>query len=115
MKIRIKPRDGGFLKIDPNCTFQVTNWSNCTFQVLYWPLLMESGVKISFILGSRISIQWPKVSGSFSSLLFDSFGPGVKIRTNPRDGGFEMYISSLKQAGFAGSKVKIIFKLRGTK
>ncbi len=46
-------------------------------------------------------------SGLCSTFLFDCFGPGVKTRINPRDGGFpkrpKLYISSNNVADFAGS------------
>ncbi len=46
----------------------------------------------------------------------DSFGPEVKIRMNQRDGIFperhNLYILSLKLAGYDGSVVKISFNLR---
>ncbi len=47
-----------------------------------------SGVKMSFNLRGGTSAQGPIIiifSGSCSTLLFDSFGPGVKIRINTRD------------------------------
>ncbi len=61
-----------------------------------------SGLKISFNQGPKIVI----FSGSYSTFLFDSILPGVKIRMSSRDGGFpkrpELYTSSLKLAGFDG-------------
>ncbi len=79
-----------------------------------------SWVKISLYLRCGISWQGPKIfifSGSCSTFLFDSFGPGMNVRMNPGDGGFpkrpKLYISNLKRAGFAGSSVKIICYLRG--
>ncbi len=87
-----------------------------------------SGVKISFILRGSISMQGPKII-IFRSLciafLLGSFGPGVIIRMNLRDGIFpiwrEFYFSSLTRSGFAESGVKIscnvvvVFQHKGPK
>ncbi len=48
-------------------------------------------MKLSFCLRGGILTQGLKIdvfSGSCNTFLFDSFGPGVKIRINRRDGGF---------------------------
>ncbi len=94
---------------------------NCTFQVSTLKLVAFSGslVKIRFNLRGGISHKGPKSSFIVArvALPYSFFGPGVKIRTNPRDGGFpkrlKLYISSLKVAGFSGSGEKIRFHLRG--
>ncbi len=74
---------------------------------------------IKFNLRGGISTQGPKIviySRTCSTFLFYSFGPGVRIRMNPRGGGFperlKRYISSLKLANFTVSAVKIGFNLR---
>ncbi|KAL9969570.1 hypothetical protein ACROYT_G021799 [Oculina patagonica] len=109
VKIKMNPRDGVFSK---NPKLYISSLTLAGFA--------GSGVKISFILSGGISKQALKIlifNDSSSTFLFDSFGPGIKIKMNPRDGGFskrtKLYISSLKLAGFAGSGVKISFNLHG--
>ncbi len=109
MKIRMNPRDGGYPK-------------RLKLYILSLKLtgFAGSGVKIRFNLPGGISTQRPNIvifSSSCSTFLFYSFGPGMKIRMNPRDGSFpkrlKLYILSLKLTGFAGSGVKIRFNLPG--
>ncbi|KAL9969568.1 hypothetical protein ACROYT_G021797 [Oculina patagonica] len=109
VKIKMNPRDGVFSK---SPKLYISSLTLAGFA--------GSGVKISFILSGGISNQALKIlifNDSSSTFLFDSFGPGNKIKMNPRDGGFskrpKLYISSLKLAGFAGSEVKISFNLHG--
>ncbi len=76
----MNPRDGGFPKR-----------SKVYISSLKLACFAGSGVKISFILRGRISTQEPKIvtfSCSNRAYLFDSFGPGVKIRKHPLAGGF---------------------------
>ncbi|KAL9969572.1 hypothetical protein ACROYT_G021801 [Oculina patagonica] len=103
------PRDGGFSK---RPKLYISSLKLAGFA--------GSGVKISFNLHGGISTQRPKIvifNASCSPFQFDSFGPGMKIKMNPRDGGFskspKLYVSSFKLAGYAVSGVKISFKLRG--
>ncbi len=77
-------------------------------------------MKIRFNLRVGISTQVSKIlifSGSCGAFVFNSFGHNVKIRMNPRDGGLpkrpNLYISSLKHAGFAGSGVTLSLNLLG--
>ncbi|KAL9969571.1 hypothetical protein ACROYT_G021800 [Oculina patagonica] len=109
VKIKMNSRDGGFSK---RPKLYISSLKLAGFA--------GKGVKKSFILRGGISTQGPKIvifNYSCSTFLFDSFGPGNKIKMNPRDGGFskrpKLYISSLKLAGFAGSGVKISFNLHG--
>ncbi len=104
----MNPRDGGFPK-------------RLKLYILSLKLtgFAGSGVKIRFNLPGGISTQGPKIviySCACGTFLFYSFGPGMKIRMNPRDGGFpkrlKLYISNLKRACFAGFGVKISFNLR---
>ncbi len=74
---------------------------------------------MSFNLRDGISTQGLKIvifSGAYITFPFDTFGPGVKVRTNPRDDGFptrlKLHISSVKLVSFAGSGVKTSLKLR---
>ncbi len=57
------------------------------------------------------------VRGSGRNFLFDSFGPEMKIKKKPCDGGYpkrtKQYISSLTLAGYSRSKMKISLNLRG--
>ncbi|KAL9986766.1 hypothetical protein ACROYT_G000959 [Oculina patagonica] len=108
MNIRMNPRDGGFPKRPK----------------MYFSSLKRAGfagceVKLSSYLRDGISTAGliiVIISGSSSTFLFDSFGPEMNIRMNPRDGGFpkrpKMYFSSLKRAGFAGCEVKLSSYLR---
>ncbi len=56
-------------------------------------------------------------SVSCDNFLFDSFGLGVSIRQNPRDGIFrkrpKLYVSSFKLVGVSRSTKKISFNIRG--
>ncbi len=108
MKIRINPRDGIFPK-------------RTKLYILSLKLAVSDGsvVKISFNLHGGILTQGPEIvifSGSCSTFLFDSFGPGLKIIMNQRDSifpkGIKLYILILKLARFSGSGVKISFNLR---
>ncbi len=83
--------------------------------------LYISSLKLEeFNLRGGISKQGSKpiiFSASCSTFLFDSFGTGLNYRLNPHDGNFptrpQLYNSSLKLDGFAGSGVKINFYSRG--
>ncbi|KAL9986769.1 hypothetical protein ACROYT_G000962 [Oculina patagonica] len=108
MNIRMNPRDGGFPKTPK----------------MYFSGLKRAGfagceVKLSSFLRYGISTAGliiVIISGLSSTFLFDSFGPEMNIRMNPRDGGFpktpKMYFSGLKRAGFAGCEVKLSSFLR---
>ncbi|KAL9986767.1 hypothetical protein ACROYT_G000960 [Oculina patagonica] len=104
MNIRMNPRDGGFPK-RPKMYFSSlkrAGFAGCEVKLSSY--LRDAGLKIVII------------SGSSSTFLFDSFGPEMNIRMNPRDGGFpkrpKMYFSSLKRAGFSGCEVKLSSYLR---
>ncbi|KAL9986768.1 hypothetical protein ACROYT_G000961 [Oculina patagonica] len=104
INIRMNPGDGGFPKKPKMYISSLKRAGFAGCEVKLSSYLRDAGLIIVII------------SGSSSSFLFDSFGPEMNIRMNPRDGGFpkrpKMYFSSLKRAGFAGCEVKLSSYLR---
>ncbi len=92
---------------------------NCTCKVSA-KVFPGSELQINLNLRGDISSQGPKnviFSCSCSTLLFDTFGPGVKISLNPRVGVFpkrpQLYILSFKRKVLVGPGVQIRLNVAG--
>ncbi len=80
MNIRLNPRDGIFQK-RPKLYLTIFKLEG----------FVGSAGKITFNMRGGNSFQGPKIfifNDSCDAFLFDSFGPGVIIRLDPRDGIF---------------------------